>query len=171
MDLDNGVIHIITNLAYDPIKGERTYVLQTPKTPKSKRFIRLPNSLIELLREHKVAQDVKKAAFGDSWFHLDMVFVGEKRDFYGEKTLNAQLKKLIRKIGLPEDIHIHSLRHTAASLLINAEIPAKVISEQLGHANTTITQDLYSHVFASSKIKAAEALEMKLLRRNNDNGE
>jgi integrase len=51
-------------------------------------------------------------------------------------------------------------------LLINANIPTKIISEQLGHANTAITQDLYAHVYASSKAKAMKALEMTLLNRS-----
>jgi len=166
VDLDNGIIHIKTNLVYHPIKGERSYVLQSPKTQNSKRYIRIPASLVELFKEHKAEQNKKKEYFGSDWFALDMVFVGEKLGFYGEKTLNTQFKKLAKEIGLPDNIHIHSLRHTAASLLINADIPANVVSEQLGHANTSITQDLYAHVFASSKVKAMQALEMTLLKKD-----
>jgi integrase/recombinase XerC len=70
-----------------------------------------------------------------------MVFIGEKCGNYGEKTLNQQFKKLAKKLGLPDGVHPHTLRHTTASLLINSDIPAKVVSEQLGHATTGITQD------------------------------
>ncbi len=76
--------------------------------------------------------------------------------------MNLKFKQLAKKIGLPDGIHIHSLRHTTASLLINSDIPAKVVSEQLGHASTTITQEIYAHIFASSKVKAMQALDLRL---------
>jgi len=52
--------------------------------------------------------------------------------------------------------------HTASSLMINSDIPTKVISEQLGHANTVITENTYGHVFAESKVKAMQAIETRL---------
>ena len=73
-----------------------------------------------------------------------------------------RFKKLARKIGLPGEIHLHSLRHTTASLLINSDVPPKLIAEQLGHASASITQDIYSHIFASSRARAAQALEIAL---------
>ena len=162
VDLDKGVINVCLNLVYCPKKGERSYTLQTPKTAASERYIPIPQSLVALLKEHKARQDEQRVIMGDGWKYPDMVFIGEKGGYYGEKTLNQQFKKLAGKIGLPEGIHIHSLRHTTASLLINSDVPAKVVSEQLGHATTGITQDLYSHVFAASKVKAMQALELKL---------
>ncbi len=162
VDLDKGVIYVCLNLVYSPRKGERSYALQTPKTKKSERYIPIPPALVDLLKEHKRRQDEQRAVAGSGWKYPDMVFIGEKGGYYGEKTLNQQFKRFASKLDLPGDISIHSLRHTTASLLINSDIPAKVISEQLGHATTGITQDLYSHVFAASKVKAMQALEMKL---------
>jgi integrase len=155
-------IYIRQTLAYFPIKGKQTYILQPPKTTASERYVKIPPSLVELLKQHKREQDERKAAFGSAWITPDMVFVAAKGGFYGERVVNLQFKKLAAKIGLPAGVHIHSLRHTTASLLINSDIPAKVISEQLGHATTGITQDIYSHVFASSRTKAMQALDLKL---------
>jgi len=52
--------------------------------------------------------------------------------------------------------------NTHASLLINSDIYAKVISSQLGHSTIKTTLDIYSHVFEENKIKAMQAVEMKL---------
>jgi integrase len=41
-------------------------------------------------------------------------------------------------------------------------VSAKAVADQLGHANTGITNDLYAHIFASSKIKNMQVLEMAL---------
>jgi integrase len=162
VDFKNGVIYIKRNLVYAPTKDGLQYIMQTPKTKSSERYIPIPASLAALLKEHKERQDELRATIGGTWKYPYMVFIGEKGGYYGEKTLNQQFKKLAKQLGLPDGIHLHSLRHTTASLLINSDIPVKVISEQLGHAATGITQDLYSHVFASSKVKAMQALELKL---------
>ncbi len=43
-------------------------------------------------------------------------------------------------------IRLHDLRHTSASLALNAGIPMKVVSDRLGHSTIAITADLYTHV-------------------------
>lgn len=53
-------------------------------------------------------------------------------------------------------------RHANASLLINAGVPVKVISEHLGHSNTLTTENIYAHVFSSTRAKASEAISIAL---------
>jgi integrase len=43
-------------------------------------------------------------------------------------------------------IRLHDVRHSYATAALAAGIPAKVVSERLGHANIAITMDTYSHV-------------------------
>ena len=40
----------------------------------------------------------------------------------------------------------HGLRHTFATLGLVTGMPAKAVSEHLGHSSVVITLDLYSHV-------------------------
>jgi integrase len=149
-DLEKGIIYVCQNLVYSPRKGERSYALQTPKTAHSERYVLIPASLVDLLKEQKQKQDERREFCGAGWVERGTVFTTVNGDYYSEQYLNTKFKLIAKKIGLPDDIHIHSLRHTTASLLINSDVPAKVVSEQLGHAQTAITQDLYSHVFAES---------------------
>lgn len=53
-------------------------------------------------------------------------------------------------------IKFHAARHTAATLALEAGIDVKIVSEQLGHSTTRITQDLYQHVRVQLQIDAAE---------------
>lgn len=71
---------------------------------------------------------------------------------------------------MPE-IHLHSLRHTHASLLINSNITAKAISDRLGHSTTKTTLDTYSHVFAESEVKAMQAIDMVLFHTTENDTE
>lgn len=47
----------------------------------------------------------------------------------------------------PEHLAVHSLRHTAASLLISSGANVKVVQNQLGHKSANMTLDQYSHLF------------------------
>lgn len=53
-------------------------------------------------------------------------------------------------------IPLHALRHTHATLLLEAGVPLKVVSERLGHGSIAITADLYSHVTQTMQRSAVE---------------
>jgi integrase len=63
----------------------------------------------------------------------------------------------LEKAGVP-DIRFHDLRHSCASLLLQAGIDVKTISERLGHSNVAITLSTYIHTSADAQKKAAAAL-------------
>ncbi len=52
----------------------------------------------------------------------------------------------------------HGLRHTAASLMLAADVPLIVVSRQLGHANPNVTAQVYAHLLSDSQLdQAADA--------------
>jgi integrase len=55
-----------------------------------------------------------------------------------------QFQKLLAKAGLPS-VRLHDLRHTAASLLLAQNVPARVVMEILGHSQIALTMNTYSH--------------------------
>jgi integrase len=62
---------------------------------------------------------------------------------------------LVRAAGLPW-IGLHGLRHTHATMALQAGVPAKVVQERLGHSSVKITLDTYSHVLPNMQRDAAE---------------
>jgi integrase len=56
----------------------------------------------------------------------------------------------------------HSLRHAAATLLLEEGVPMRVVSELLGHADTRTTAQVYSHVTARLVADAGAAIERAL---------
>ena len=67
-----------------------------------------------------------------------------------------------RAAGLPR-IRLHDVRHSYASAALAAGIPAKVVSERLGHATIAITMDTYSHVLPGLDAEAAGTVARLIL--------
>jgi integrase len=158
-DMDFANASISVNKTLTLLRGE--YSFTPPKTKSSERKVKAPPELMALLKAHKIWQAERRLAFGGSWENSGQVFTNEKGGFYNRTTLNQQFKRLLKKNGLP-DLHIHDLRHANASLLINAGLPANVVSEHLGHHNTQTTLNTYAHAFDETKAKAAEIISLAL---------
>ncbi len=71
-------------------------------------------------------------------------------------------KPTLRKADLPESLTFHQLRHGAASLLLNQNVPVPVVSRYLGHANPGITMKVYAHVLDGTSHVAAAAVDEAL---------
>lgn len=135
---------------------------------------RLHNTFIEraefvfgigLLKKHKTAQAEQRLKLGQAWKNPNLVFTNLSGGFYLGTNMNNKLKRIIAGTDLPQDLHLHSMRHTHASLLINSDVAARVIADRLGHSTTKTTLDTYSHVFAESEARAMQAVDMALFRR------
>lgn len=57
--------------------------------------------------------------------------------------LSRRFREMAEEAGLPP-IKFHAARHTAASLALEAGVDVRVVSEQLGHSSTVITQNTYT---------------------------
>jgi site-specific recombinase XerD len=55
-------------------------------------------------------------------------------------------------------VSVHTLRHSAASALLEKGIGLKTVSEMLGHSGVAITGDIYQHVSDGAAQAAADAL-------------
>jgi integrase len=54
-------------------------------------------------------------------------------------------------------IRLHDLRHTHATLLLQAGVSPKIVSERLGHATVAFTMQVYAHVIPGMQADAAAA--------------
>lgn len=160
VDLETGLLYIQHTLIR--LNGE--YIRETTKTEDSTRRIMLPDYIIELLKEHKKKQLEKRFRMGAAWMNPDLVFTNTQGNFYITGNLNNKLKRVIKGSDLPQDLHLHSLRHTFASLLINGNVSARVIADRLGHSTTKTTLDTYSHVYKESEARAMQAVDIALFK-------
>lgn len=63
--------------------------------------------------------------------------------------LRWYFRPALKEQGLPETFRLHDLRHTAASLWLEAGIPPYKVSRWLGHSNIAVTDSIYSHLYPS----------------------
>ena len=73
-------------------------------------------------------------------------------------TFTFRFKKILKQNGLPEDLNVHSLRHTNASLLIAQGVDVRTVASLLGHSQASTTLDIYAHAFDKKKREAQEML-------------
>jgi integrase len=55
-------------------------------------------------------------------------------------------------------IKFHGLRHTCATLLLQAGQPVHVVSERLGHSKVSMTLEVYAHVLPDMQTQAAATM-------------
>jgi integrase len=72
--------------------------------------------------------------------------------------VRRHFKPILGKEGLP-DIRLYDLRHTCTTLLLSQGVNPKIVSERLGHASTTLTMDVYSHVLPDMQKVASGKLQ------------
>jgi integrase len=161
INLETGMLFVRHTL----VKVGDEYIRQEPKTADSTRRIILPEYIIGLLKKHKTLQAERRLKMGGRYKNPDLVFTNKSGGFYLGVNMNSKLKRVIAGTDLPQDLHLHSMRHTHASLLINSDVAARVIADRLGHSTTKTTLDTYSHVFAESEARAMQAIDMALFRQ------
>lgn len=97
-----------------------------------------------MLRDHAARQADAVIEAGSLWQETGLVFTRESGAMVHPKRMSHQFKKLCRHARLPH-IGIHGMRHTYATIALRHGVPVKVVSERLGHANTSVTLDIYGH--------------------------
>ena len=132
-------------------------VVKQPKTEAGVRTILLNQHVLVELKSHRAAQHQERLLAGELWIDNGIVFCNEVGQMYYHHRIHDHFKKALRESGLP-DIHLHDLRHTAATLLLEAGINLKVVSEILGHASTAVTMTIYAHVTRTMQEQAAQAM-------------
>jgi len=151
VDLDRGRISIAQTI----IAIGYSLTFSTPKTARGRRTISLDPTTIDALRQHRTRQLERRLAIGGGYrADLDLVFAKVDGEPIHPERLTRQFDAHVKVAGLPR-IRLHDLRHTNASLMLSAGVPAKVASERLGHSSISITLDTYSHVMPGLQEDAA----------------
>ena len=78
-------------------------------------------------------------------------------------NLNRALKVLLKRADLPQSFRFHDLRHTCATLLLRQGVNPKFVQEIRGHADISLTLNVYSHVLPDMGTRLPERWTQRLV--------
>ena len=150
VDLENGRLSVRRAL----IPSGREVIVSEPKTAKGRRVIALDPATVEVLKAQAQRQLDEQGEWKDSWVETGLVFTLENGEALDPEDVSRYWRQAVKKAMLPQ-IRLHDLRHTHATLALQAGVHPKVVSERLGHATVSITLDTYSHAIPAMQEEAA----------------
>lgn len=167
IDLNNNTLSVNKTLAYG--LGGKT-IIQSPKSPKSKRILPISDSLKDILIDYKQKQKILSSKLfhtikgtylrmskPDQWLRSIYAEDHQKNVMYAKKH------KLSKNYVLTHDLRhitVHGFRHTFATLLVEeTNVKPKTVQMLLGHENIQMTLDIYTHINKKNTDDAIKALK------------
>jgi integrase len=157
LDLEAGMLQVRRTLS-EPKGG---YIFEAPKSGKG-RSIRLTRKATLALREHRKRQLEERMQKAGLWQEQGLVFPSGVGTPLSGGNLNRTFKATLQRAGLPKSTRFHDLRHTCATLLLKQGVNPKFVQELLGHADISLTLNVYSHVLPDMGDAAAGAMDAAL---------
>ena len=135
IDFNNKTISV--SKSYTRLKAKD--VITSPKTKSSIRIIKIDDVLAKDIKEY-----LNKAKY-----ILDDNFIFRYNKVHYLSVFKAKCLKVLGK-----ELRLHDLRHSHASFLINNGVDVLLISKRLGHSNTAMTLNVYSHLYPDKENEA-----------------
>jgi integrase len=157
LDLEAGMLQVRRTCS-EPKGG---HIFEAPKSGKG-RNIRLTQSAVAALRIHRRRQLEERMYKADLWQEQGLVFPSTVGTPLWGGNLNRAFKATLQRAGLPKSTRFHDLRHTCATLLLKQAVNPKFVQELLGHADISLTLNVYSHVLPDMGDATADAMEAAL---------
>lgn len=147
------VEHVDTTARRINVRRSVTYVrkrglVEGPTKNHESRSVPIPASVARMLENDIAGLDKNSLVFEShrgGWLTL-----GQAR---------YQFTKAAAVVGDLDGVGLHDLRHTCASLSIQAGANIKVLQRLMGHKTATLTLDRYGHLFPDDLDAVAEALD------------
>ena len=142
VDLEEGVLHVRRAWSTDGAKPHLT----GPKTGRE-RAVPIPHATLVRLREYREWWGEMFGALPIPWVFPG---TGDPSRPLDPNSPNHALRRIAKRLGLPP-IRVHDLRHTYGSFLLAQGAPLELVAERMGHANPTITLNVYRHLLKEER--------------------
>lgn len=175
IDFSKNTIHFSKSTAV--VKGE---IIHKETKTYATRQCSVPDIVISAAKRLMNEQKQICLQLGDYWkgsrgkqFRDNFVFIRDDGAQMHVDSPRTEFKRVIRIYNsnvakdetemMPDNLTLHDLRHTTASILINKKLDPRSVSGVLGHANTSTTLNIYAYFFHQSSTEAADIMSSALL--------
>lgn len=155
VNFETNVISVNRTCLYSKAKGG--LYTETPKTQQSRRSLKVPQGVIDVLLRWKELQNVQRQRVGSKWVETDRIFTKWNGLTLDRSAPGYFYKQFCERTGM-RYVTTHSMRHLNASLLINAGVDVKTVQSCLGPSTATTTLQIYAHSFQTAQAAAMEAV-------------
>lgn len=135
--------------------------IKEPKTERSRRAIALPSRIVRELQAHKKEQAAWRLKLGLGKDTRDLVFPAWDGELRSPRNFSKDFSRAVAAAGLPH-VTFHGLRHTHITHLLRSCVPVHVVAARAGHANPTVTLNIYAHLLPGQQEGAAAVMDAAL---------
>lgn len=166
VDFDRGEVRILRVVQWRRKEAGGGFYFLPPKTKKSRRTLRVSESVLKVLQTHRREQMRWRLQMGTRYEQLDLVFASSTGTPFQRRNLHRRhMVPVLEAAGLDKTLFLYCLRHTFATLALANGLDPKEVSMMMGHSSVAFTQDKYQHVLPSMREATSQRLE-KLLFKN-----
>ena len=147
--------------------------VSSPKTSRGRRVVAIDPLAVGELRRWRATQLEEFVQYRKAWQDCEPTADGKGRPRHvfthvvrrgreGQDSYRVPIRpdwmcgafRASAQASLPP-IRLHDLRHSWATLALQAGVHPKTVADQLGHANISVTLDIYSHVLPALQAEAS----------------
>lgn len=147
IDFKNNLVNINKSYDYHTHSG-----FKNTKTYSSQRTISIDDKTSEMLYNFKLQQQQLFNQFNVT-NPLNQIFYHYIEGIVSNNAVNKSLQRGLKQLGITPLITMHGARHTFGSILIYKDVDLTIVSEILGHKDSTITSKVYIHVIKELREK------------------
>ncbi|MDQ1591721.1 MAG: integrase [Pyrinomonadaceae bacterium] len=166
VDFERGEVRIQQVVQWHRKTAGGGWYFLPPKTKKSRRTLRVTESVLQIMQEHRRGQMLQRLKRGARYQQLDLVFATIDGTPFQRRNLHRRhMLPILTAAKLDNSLYLYCLRHTFATLALADGLDPKEVSMMMGHSSVAFTQDKYQHVLPSMREATSKRLE-KLLFKN-----
>jgi integrase len=174
INFETSKVTVLRALVPQKSASGRVWRVEEPKTSKSRRCVPVePRVLAALVRQRErqgrdrmMAEGRYEEPIGGGGF----VFAGSTGQPLREDTISKQWQRTLARLNVPR-VRLYDARHTAATLMLEANVPLKQVSDRLGHSSIMLTADVYTHVSGEEAQRATDKFAAYMAATDSDRAE